>query len=312
MLLAQDLLAKLNECATTNFVGNRDWWFHLASRFTLAVLFGIGLELPELIHDFIPMWQEIKRKFKKFPRYFPQHNTPHWIKVVGLIGWGFVIVGIAGEFGAGLKVKNLDANIQECSDAKVREATIEAGDAAKSAQIAQSAADEAEQRTNAVSRKADNLLAELGNAEGKLRQIQIFSLARHLTDPGAFTEALKPLKREKVLFRSYVGDAEGWMLCTSLWDAAHKAEMDTTNQCGQWPLDAGGALNRGLKIYGPETEVILDAFVKGRIAGGAVEGDFGRGPLLIFVGIKNPVWLPEQALATPPQRKVRGILKRQK
>jgi hypothetical protein len=232
----------------------------------LLVLFGvIGEEVVELKFLEAPERARLKRNIKR------------WSISLLLLGLSGDVVGI---------------NMGQAEMASVTKA---AGDAATSAKTAHDEAD-------AVGEKAAALMTELDRAEGKLRQLQIFALARHLSDPEAFTESLKPLKGENVLFRSYVGDAEGWMLCTSLWDAAHKAGMDATNQCGQWPLDAGGALIRGLHVYGPQTETILNALLKGRITGGA-EGDFGPGPFLIFAGVKNPFWLPEQALAAPPQQK---------
>jgi hypothetical protein len=142
----------------------------------------------------------------------------------------------------------------------------------------------------------------LGDAEGKLRQLQIFALARHITDIDALVEALKPFKGRSVLLRSYMGDAEGWMLCVSLLDATRRAQMNATTQCGQWPFDAGKPIT-GLQISGRDAAAVADAIVdKGRTTGGAVAQD-ESGPLLIFVGIKNPFWLPEKALAVPPRQK---------
>lgn len=154
---------------------------------------------------------------------------------------------------------------------------------------------------DAVARKADDLLAELGTAEGKLRQLQVFALARHISDEGALVNALKPFSGEKVMLRSYVGDAEGWTLCVSLLDAVRKAHMDSTDQCGQWPFDVGHPVT-GLQIRGPSSGVIAEAIVaKGRTTGGAVATG-GPAPLLIFSGIKNPFWFSEKDLVVPPQQ----------
>lgn len=137
-------------------------------------------------------------------------------------------------------------------------------------------------------------------AQGKLRQLQILALARHVDNPEALTETLKPFKDRPVLLRSYLGDAEGWLLCVSLLDAVQKAHMDATDQCGKWPFDAGKPVT-GLDISGPDSSEIADAIVlKGRTTHGAV-AESGPAPLLIFVGIKNPFWLPEKALAATAQ-----------
>jgi hypothetical protein len=142
----------------------------------------------------------------------------------------------------------------------------------------------------------------LGDTEGKLRQLQTFALARHITDTDALVEALKPFKGRPALLRSYMGDAEGWLLCVSLLDATRRAQMNATTQCGQWPFDAGKPIT-GLQISGHDAYAVADAIVdKGRTTGGAVAQDESR-PLLIFIGIKNPFWLPEKALAAPPRQK---------
>jgi len=157
-----------------------------------------------------------------------------------------------------------------------------------------------EKMIGSLDAKARNVMTELDKAEGKLRQLQVFALARHINDPDALVEALKPFNGRRVLLRSYIGDAEGWLLCVSLLDAVQKAQMDATTQCGQWPFDAGKPTT-GLTISGPDSGVIADAIVsKGRTTHGAV-AESGPAPLLIFVGVKNPFWLPAKALAAAEQ-----------
>jgi len=60
--------------------------------------------------------------------------------MIALIGWLFIVGGVEIEWASEVKVKDADANIQECSDAKVREATLEAGEAKVSAASAQASA----------------------------------------------------------------------------------------------------------------------------------------------------------------------------
>jgi len=308
-MLSPDLASKLSECANHNFVGTRDMWFGVVSDAAIGVILGLIAEAPELIHDLIPICLKIKAKLKNLPSEIPKREAPAWVKVIAFLGWIFIVSGLGVEQFAGTKVQNLDANIQECSDAKVQAATLDAGDAATSAQRAHDeadaagiAAEDAKKKVKAVGKEADDLMTTLGTAEGKLRQLQIFALARHINDTDALVESLKPFKGRQVVLRSYIGDAEGWLFCVSLLDVVQRAQMNAIDQCGQWPFDAGKP-ETGLHIRGPDSSVIAEAIIfKGRTTGGAVAED-GAAPLLIFSGIKNPFWLPEQDLATSPQQK---------
>lgn len=151
-------------------------------------------------------------------------------------------------------------------------------------------------------------LREIANTEGKLRQLQIFALARHIGDRNALIEALKPFKGQHVVLRSYIGDAEGWLFCVSLLDVVKKAQMNATDQCGHWPFDAGRPVT-GLHISGPNAGVMADVIVvKGRTTHGAVAEE-GSAPLLIFAGIKNPFWFGDKDLVVPLQQKSSAAIK---
>jgi|SRR5579872_3425670 len=196
-MLPPDVVTKLNECAKTDFVSMRDWWFGFVSCATALVGFGLVLEAPELVHDLIPIGRKVIAKLKKSSTEFPKHETPDWVKVVAFIGWIFIVVGVVGEERGGIKVNSLDANIQECSDAKVREATIEAGEAGDSAKRAHDEAD-------VVGRKADALDIQLGSASEKLHNIESNTLALsprwRLLQIGenTFIEALKPFAGQRI------------------------------------------------------------------------------------------------------------------
>ena len=151
-------------------------------------------------------------------------------------------------------------------------------------------------------------IREIANTEGKLRQLQIFALARHIGDRDALIEAFKPFKGEQTVLRSYIGDAEGWLFCVSLLDVVKKAQMNATDQCGHWPFDAGRPVS-GLHISGPKAGAIADAIiVKGRTTHGAVAEE-GSAPLLIFAGIKNPFWFGDKDLVVPLQQKSSATIK---
>jgi hypothetical protein len=162
-MLPPDLVAKLNECANTNFIGPRDFWFAWLSRFTTLVAIGLAFELPELVYELAA----IARDWIGFLKYRVMLSESHMqlAKVVAFIGWFLIVGGVVGERVAEVKVRNFDTSVQECSDAKVRAATIEAGDAAASAKTAHDEAD-------AVKGIADEARADAKDALAKAQKAQ--------------------------------------------------------------------------------------------------------------------------------------------
>lgn len=235
-----DVVTRLNECANTDFVSMRDWWFGVVSCAAALVAFGLVLEAPELVHDLRPMGRKIIASSKESSIEFPRHEAPDWVKVVAFVGWIFIVVGVVGEQFAGVKVKDLDANIQECSDAKVRAVTIEAGNAKTSALDAATAAGRARDHSdkavvsasNAMSiassarREADSFekdivsaktqaataeshLAEaLKQAADATAELKRLKSPRSLINEPELVSALAPFKGVKYMFSSVFGDEE--------------------------------------------------------------------------------------------------------
>jgi hypothetical protein len=114
--------------------------------------------------------------------------------------------GVAGERIAEVKVKDFDVRIQECSDAKVTEATLEAGDAAKSAKIAheeadavKGIADEARADARDALAKAQAAQRELAHAEGDAVKAQIAASKALSTAAEAGSQVAEAMKRAKDL-----------------------------------------------------------------------------------------------------------------
>lgn len=227
-----DLVAKLNECATTNFIGPRDVWFFRQSIFNWAVIGGLVLEGPELIYDMLSIVRGNIRRFRY--SVILLENRVEFAKVAAFIGWIFIIIGLFGELRAGSKIADLSSSIQECSDAKVREATIEAGDAAASAKTAHDEAD-------AVGKEAAALRIQLGAVAGRAEEVdsdlartQYLLSARSVTDSDSLTRQLKQYKGQAVHFESYNSDPDESLLCGELLFAARRAEMSTDqDECGR-------------------------------------------------------------------------------
>ena len=140
-MLPPDLVAKLSDCAKHDFVSTRDFWFLWLSRGTRIVAAGLLLEAGELWYEFRSFLRD-RMDFFKYRIVIMEHRV-QMAKMAALVGWILIVGGVVTEWASEVRVKDADANIQECSDAKVQEATLEAGDAAKSAKDAEESAQRA-------------------------------------------------------------------------------------------------------------------------------------------------------------------------
>jgi hypothetical protein len=194
-MLPPDLVAKLSECAKSNFVGARDVWFSRQSIFSWAVIVGLILEGPELAYDMLSIVRSNIRRFRY--SIILLENRVELAKVAAFIGWIFIIVGLLGELRAGSRIADLSAIIQGCSDAEVKEATLETGDAAASAKTAR-------EEAHAVEEKADALDLRLNRASRKLtgmeEQVRIQGPRWKLLEDNraAFVKALSPFAGQRI------------------------------------------------------------------------------------------------------------------
>src|SRR3954464_12687128 len=138
-MLPADLVTKLNQCAANDLAGPRGHWFNWLAGFTITVFVGLVLEFPELRYELKLIAREWIPYFK-YRIHTPPDRRLHAAKVAAFVGWLLIVVGVGGERYSEVRVKDLDASIQGCSDAKVREATLEAGDAKDSAESAKASA----------------------------------------------------------------------------------------------------------------------------------------------------------------------------
>jgi hypothetical protein len=157
-MLPPDLVAKLNECANTNFAVTRDLWVFRQSIASWFVIGGLVLEGPELLYEIASI---VQNRVPRFRRGIVLADRIDFAKIAAFVGWIFIIVGLLGELKASSRIVDLSASIQECSDAKVREATLEAGEAKLSAEGAAKAAEEAKASAAVVGQQADILKDEV-------------------------------------------------------------------------------------------------------------------------------------------------------
>jgi hypothetical protein len=239
---------------------SRDWWQASRSRhfsdlllMTKLVAWGVILEGPELGYEII---QLIKRWRKKVIH----DHAPGLITIIGLVGWGLVSVGVAGEFWVDTWVNNDDDNIQSINITLLRDAHTSASAAHDLAQSAsdiagpaKTAADSAKLTAGEAQQKASNALTlasgarkEADTFEGDIQSARqgITDVTTHLkriTTPRTLTGAddliskLKTFKGTKYVFDAVGADKESVDLLKAINDILEKAEWVRDKSVGGFP-----------------------------------------------------------------------------
>jgi cell wall-associated NlpC family hydrolase len=169
-MLPADLIAKLNECAANDFVGPRDQAFVWLTRFTSFVVAGLVFEIFELYFELKATAQNWIPSLKYRIVWYPKRI--HLAKVAASVGWVLIVIGVAGERYQEANVKDFDVKIQECSDAKVAKATLEAGDAAQSAKTAREESTAAKIEAAAAKLSSGDALTRAHAAERSLAKAE--------------------------------------------------------------------------------------------------------------------------------------------
>lgn len=189
---------------------------------------------------------------------------------------------LSGRLIGSLRDKAVEAAMEAGKALSDSTATLtQSGQAKDKADAAEGASGRAKNKADAASVKAEEVDAELGLAE-------LLMSARSVQNRDELADKIKQqFKGRDVVLRSYIGDQEGWGLCTQLWYVAKSAEMNPVNQCGMAQLEV--PLTSPFAISGPdvdETMKLADVINRiGRIGGWSAI----KAPVLtIFVGAKSP------------------------
>lgn len=144
-MLPSDIVAKLHECATHNFIAERDGWFVWLSRSTKCVVFGLVLELPELVYETVDFARNRIDRLRY--RIALLEDRLEKAKLIAFFGWFLIVAGVAGEWYAGTKIDDLSARIQSCNEARLAEVAEQSGDANARASAAYERASQNEKET---------------------------------------------------------------------------------------------------------------------------------------------------------------------
>jgi len=177
-------------------------------------------------------------------------------------------------------------------------ANAAAGKALGTSKAATHAATEAQKNIEGVAEQADDL-------DRAIWQTQFLVSARSLRNRELLISTLRKFNKKKVVLESFIGDAEGWGLCNSLFNAANNAEMDPVNNCGKEYFSP--PLLTGILIFGSTKQeiaefsnIMADAIDPGGAAGMRPEPG---STLTIRVGIKVPYSMDKTRFFNPPKKR---------
>jgi hypothetical protein len=317
--LSPDAIKAL-ENAREGWLASRNQDFPNLLLMTKLVAGGVILEGPELVYE---LWKVIRR-WKK--RVVPEH-APYWITLIGLVGWVFVAVGVAGEFWVDGKVNLDDENIQSINITLLKDATAsasqskidaktahdeataakgEADAAVKTAgsikgevDSAKATADIAKSQVDGAKRDADAVSKEVKEARAELGVVEAFVSARHIIDTKPF-DKLKAFKRRELTLISNSGDEEAREFCLALADRLRLVlawKSSPPDSPVEWPIAGcgaagGGGNGSGVLVGGPDTEFVTALANAIQDATGVPvltsAGRAGQHATSIIIGTKSP------------------------
>lgn len=197
---------------------------------------------------------------------------------------------------------------------EVASLTKEADDAKKSAEGAASAASRAEASANganaAAGKAQDKVEAVAKRAEeidSQLTLTQLLTSARHVENIQTLTDQLRQFKGQTVVLASYGNDSEMYGVCFVLKSITHDAGMNPIDQCGTW--NSNGPPATGISVRGPDDNAVLSmAEMISRTGKLMVQsGPYGNAPkpatFAILVGPKPPFEIGQARGVRAPAKK---------
>jgi hypothetical protein len=256
MYIDPEFLRQVDNVIRFDLQSWRDLFFHLLIWSSVFVAIGVALEGPEVIHEVRNIWR------------LPKLEAPSWIKLVGLLGWILVVGGVAGEgvFEGALSVS--DGQIQTFDEILLANAQRQAGDAADSAERANTAAGDAKTKAESADAAAGNAVAksdqathevdafhaELHDSEIILREhIEAIANPRHLRDEEDDTDGngevrkaryaeVKKYPRTRVLIQVFPENKDASDLADDIVLALRSAGWNPrkiTEDIGPWLIPRG-------------------------------------------------------------------------
>jgi hypothetical protein len=276
-----EILRQIDNAIRHDFRSWSDLYFHLLICSSILVGLGVALEGPEVVHEA----RNIRRTCKREARA--------WVKLVGLVGWIFVVVGVAGEgiFEAALSIA--DDQIQTFDEILLTAAQRDAGNASLSADRA--AADEKQ-----LSAALDDAVSEGLELKRALDDERARHSPRHVTPAQGvcMQAALKGLSNQKIKMAWYRSSREQYAYASEIalqFSRITGGTIDTDEEEG-FPdrtgiLMEGGSVQLSSAVYKALNCLVPSGAPK--ISGGPPGSDSNQ-ELQIFV-------FPDTSRSPPPR-----------
>ncbi len=229
MPLPNDVIAKLAECAHSNFESARDIWFGRGTISTVVVAVGLALELPEL-------WYELKSIARehipclKYQLVLVEKRV-HLAKVIAFVGWMLIVGGVVGEGYTGSRVNDLDARIQGCSTARLTEATLNAAEANERSRNLEHDNIELRKELAKEERKTAEAQEEAAQLQEDFRYSSNFAFKKtgnRIVNTLEFRKALKGKPRGHVEMWIYIDNWEAHQFGFAIWNTLKRAHWDVS------------------------------------------------------------------------------------
>ena len=145
---------------------------------TKLVAIGVILEGPEIILEIAKAVNKRWGASRRWREKSAEDHIPDWIKVIGLVGWVLVSIGVAGEFWVDSWVNTDDEHIQSINITLLQDAGASASQARTAADGAVSRSDDAKKKAEAVlgiaakaNESATSAFATAGDAKAQLATV---------------------------------------------------------------------------------------------------------------------------------------------
>jgi hypothetical protein len=162
MYALPEVIRHLDELTRADLQNLRDSYFFWLLISSGVVALGVVLEGPEIVHETVG----IIRRFSGAER-----KTPSWITWLALVGWLFVVFGLAGEGIAEALVSQADGLIQTFNDILLTDAQLEITRAEERAGEAKASAINAAEASDRANTSAQNAKKEAAIAKTRAEDV---------------------------------------------------------------------------------------------------------------------------------------------
>lgn len=234
-----------------------------------------------------------------------QEERKHLLDSIGIWFFAIAIVCEIAGYWYGQRNDALSEQVIVSLDSKARDAASNASTALSNSKEAETKSSDAVDKAGTAQIKVDAVAKRAEEIDADLARTQYLMSARSITDLDSMVRQLKEYKGQRLIVDSYANDPEITGLCNALWFAAHAAEMDASQECGN-TITSGGT-STGVVISGPDIQRTLDIarllLRTANLGPGGTVSEIKAPVLTIFVGARPPFMTGQARGVKAPTKK---------